>query len=218
MMKIWSKHLLVICLFYLALPLALLASDTPLRVEQVLDKLEKKYTGKSFEAYFDQVTTMAALGLEDESSGKVWFSHPGKMRWQYLLPHHHEYITDGETLWFYQPLENQVQIGKAEEAFKNGAGGNFLSDFSMVRLNYTCSVKEQSESDITLKLIPKKPSSAVMAIEIQLGLSDFIIHQVTTWNQQKDITRFKFTKIHFAESHPAMFSFTPPEGTVVIQN
>lgn len=194
----------------------LTSAQDPLTIDDILTRLENKYTGQSFEAHFKQTTIISAVGINDEASGKVWFSHPGKMRWQYLLPHHHEFITDGKTLWFYQPLEKQVSIGSAEKAFQDGLGSAFLSDFSTVRTNYTTSITGQTEKTVTIRLIPENTNPKVKSIEIQLSKTDDMIRQVTIFNVQDDITRFNFNNIHFAESHPSMFTFTPPEGTTVI--
>ena len=201
----------------LVLPAAVCLADEPLTIDTVLTKLEQKYTGQSFEAFFDQTTTITALDLEDKANGKVWFSHPAKMRWQYLQPRHYEFITNGKTLWFYQPREKQVSIGNAQKVFKDGVGSAFLSDFSSVRKNNTCTIESVTDQTIIIKLVPKKTTPRVSVIQIQLSKDTFNIEQVTTWNQQNDTTDFEFQKIHFAPSHPAMFEFTPPKGITIIQ-
>lgn len=210
--------LLFISCMMLLIPLSILTAEETTTTDRILTRLEEKYTGKSFEANFKQATTITAVGISDEASGKVWFSHPGKMRWQYLQPHHHEFITDGETLWFYQPLEEQVSIGSAKAAFEDGVGGAFLSDFSRVRRDNTTSIINTTDLDITLELIPKKQNPRVKSIEIQFSRADFMIRQVTIINEQEDVTRFEFDQIHFGDSHPSMFSFTPPAGTTIIQH
>ncbi len=186
-------------------------------IEAVLNALEKKYSLKSFQAEFSQVTTLAALDLADESSGKVWFSHPGKMKWQYILPDPHAFITNGDKLWFYQPEAQQVSIGKAAGFFKTGAGGAFLSDITLIRTNYTARIKEKSDKDILVELIPKTPDPDIAAIDIQILKKNYEIRQVTTRNQFGDITKFDFYNIRFTPLEPELFEFTPPEGITTIQ-
>ena len=110
--------------------------------EDILTALEQKYANKSFSTDFTQVSKLAALDITEKASGKAFFSHPGKMIWQYLAPQNHEIITNGKTLWIYRPEENQVMQGDASQFFKSGAGGAFLSDISLVRKNYNLSLKE----------------------------------------------------------------------------
>ena len=76
--------------------------------EAVLSAIEKKYAGKSFEASFYQISKLEALDITEKASGKASFSHPGKMKWEYLEPEQHEIITNGKSLWIYRPEENQV--------------------------------------------------------------------------------------------------------------
>ncbi len=211
-----SRCILVLCCL-LIVPAVSFCTESPGSIESVLNALEKKYNQKSFQADFTQVTTLAALDLADDSSGKVWFSHPGKMKWQYLLPDPHAFITNGETLWFYQPDSQQVSIGKAAGFFKAGAGGAFLSDITLIRTNYTARIKESTDKNILIELVPKTPDPDLAAIDVQVFKENNEIHQVTTRNQFGDITQFDFYNIRFTPLKPELFEFTPPEGTTTIQ-
>ena len=202
-------------------PSAVLCGESDLEagpdLETVLAGLEKKYSHKSFEAEFSQETTLAALDIRDDSSGRVWFSHPGKMKWQYLTPSPHEFITNGKTLWFFQPLEGQVSVSSASDFFKGGAGGAFLSDFSIVRSFYEFRIKSSGPDTITLELIPRQPRPDVAAIEITVLKNSLEIRQVLTRNQQDDTTKITFNQVRFTPSDPALFEFTPPEGIEIIK-
>lgn len=208
-----------ICVFFVLVPASGFTKD--LQVEDILSALEKKYSHKSFHADFTQETLLAALDIKDDSSGKVWFSHPGKMKWQYLKPRHHEFITNGKTLWFYQPLENQVSISDAAQFFKAGAGGAFLSDFSQVRTHYTVRIKNSQARDtnneITLELIPKQPIPDVAGIEITVALPGYDILRVLTRNPHDNTTTLHFGNIEFVKTDPAWFEFTPPDDISIIQ-
>ena len=69
-------------------------ADTP-ETQEILNRIEKKYAGNDFSADFHQVSTLTALEITEAASGKVFFSHPGKMRWEYLVPTQHQIISDG---------------------------------------------------------------------------------------------------------------------------
>ncbi len=197
------------------LPLAGFSQD--FTVADALKGLEKKYTGKSFKAHFHQTTNLAALDINDTSSGQVWFSHPGKMRWQYILPRPYVFITNGQTIWFYQPRENQISVGNAGDFFKAGAGGTFLSDFSQVRENYSSRLKTVSVNDYTLELTPKKAVPEVALIEIKAHRPSHEIYQVITQNIHSDTTTFDFTDTRFVSPDPDLFEFIIPEGISVIE-
>ncbi len=184
--------------------------------DDILNALEKKYTGKSFTANFNQISKLAALEITEKASGKASFSHPGKMNWEYLEPEVHKIITDGVSLWIYQPDENQVMIGDAENFFKSGAGGAFLSDISLIRKNYTIKVKEMAADYVEIDMIAKTPTPEISSIVIRISQKTNEILRVITYNEVNDTTLFEFYDIQFKKLNPAIFEFTPPEGSNII--
>ncbi|MFH2060797.1 MAG: outer membrane lipoprotein carrier protein LolA [Pseudomonadota bacterium] len=186
-------------------------------IEDALAALENKYDGKSFEAHFNQILTISAIDITETASGRVWFSHPGKMKWQYLQPEHYEFITNGKTLWLYQPEENQVIVSNADSFFQAGGGGTFLSDFSSVRKNYLATIAQETPDKIKIELIPKIPIQKVVSIEIWVKKQSYEISQVITHDELENTTQIYFKNLSFAQSHPAMFEFTPPDGTTILK-
>lgn len=41
-------------------------------------------------------------------SGTVYFSRPGRMRWEYEAPEQKLFVSDGKTVWFYVPSDRTV--------------------------------------------------------------------------------------------------------------
>lgn len=79
--------------------------------QSLLAKVQTSYNGvASLRADFDQESYMAALEMGESSSGKMWFSKPGKMRWDYTFPEEQTFTVREKTLWLYQKNENQVLI------------------------------------------------------------------------------------------------------------
>ncbi|MEN8212334.1 MAG: outer membrane lipoprotein carrier protein LolA, partial [Thermodesulfobacteriota bacterium] len=161
--------------------------------EDILTAIEEKYSGKSFQADFTQVSKLAALDITEKASGKGFFSHPGKMRWKYLTPQLHEIITNGKSLWIYRPEENQVMKGDASQFFQSGAGGAFLSDISLIRKNFTITVKEVTANYVEIDLIAKKKSRDISSIVIRIAQKNSEIERVVTYNPYDDTTMFQFS-------------------------
>ena len=126
------------------------ASDTGFTAQTFLESLEKQYAGRTFSAAFTQTSVMTALDISETASGRAWFSHPGKMKWQYLTPERHDIITNGSTLWIYRPDENQVMKGEAAQFFASGAGGAVLSGISRLRDNFNATVTESTDDLVGL--------------------------------------------------------------------
>jgi outer membrane lipoprotein carrier protein len=192
------------------------ANDTDVLKQTILDGLEQQYAGRTFSATFTQTSVMTALDISETASGRAWFSHPGKMKWQYLTPERHDIITNGTTLWIYRPDENQVMKGDASQFFASGAGGAFLSDISRLRDNFTATVTESSDKWVELQLDAPPDNPDIQTIQIRAARNDFQIQTVTTVNTVGDVTRFELSDIQFLELPDDWFEFTVPPGTSII--
>ncbi len=211
---IWTVSIAVLsgCLLIIAAA----ASQTENTTEAALSAIEKRYSGKSFEASFYQVSKLAALDITEKATGKASFSHPGKMRWEYLEPEKHEIITNGKALWIYRPEEKQVMQGNAESFFKTGAGGAFLSDISLVRKNYIITTKEATDDYTELDLVAKKETPDISLIVIRVSKKTSDIVRIVTRNMYGDTTLFEFNDIQFKPVAPSRFEFTIPKGSNVV--
>ena len=192
------------------------ASGTGLTAQTFLDGLEKQYAGRAFSADFTQTSVLTALEISETASGRAWFSHPGKMKWQYLAPEQHDIITDGTTLWIYRPDENQVMTGDAAQFFASGAGGAFLSDISRLRENFSATVTESTDDWAELQLEAPPGNPDIQTIRIRADRNDFQIQTVTIVNTVGDVTRFELSDIQFLELPDDWFEFTVPPGTSII--
>jgi outer membrane lipoprotein carrier protein len=208
-----------ICLMALFITLTALPGTCPAQDSGavLLNGIEARYAGKTFSATFNQTARLAALEITEKAQGKVWFSHPGKMRWQYLTPDRHEIITNGKQVWLFRPDENQVMIGSAAAFFKPGAGGAFLSDITRIRKDFSIEAGQQDEGFAELVLTPKKQMPELSGVTLTIALPSHDIQMVVTENIYGDTTRFIFTDILFAPPDPAMFDFIIPDGTSVIE-
>ena len=213
-MKFMRSFLIIILVFCWAAPGN--AGDASAVVQTTLDGIEAQYAGKSFSADFSQTSTLSALDIEETASGRALFSHPGKMKWQYLSPERHDIITNGTDLWIFRPEENQVMRGDAARFFQSGAGGAFLSDISLIRKNYTVSVKETTDDWVELLLEDKADNPDIQRITIRVSRSRFLISAVTTENAFKDTTHFVFTDIRFQNIPDDRFEFTIPSGVNIL--
>jgi len=192
------------------------ATETENTKEAVLSAIEKKYSGKSFEASFYQISKLAALDITEKASGKASFSHPGKMKWEYLEPEQHEIITNGKSLWIYRPEESQVMQGEADSFFKTGAGGAFLSDIALVRKNYIITIKDITDEYTELDLAAKNETPDISLIVIRVSKKTSDITRIVTRNAYGDTTLFEFNDIRFLSIDPARFEFTVPKGANVV--
>lgn len=219
-MRSWKSACLTVLVFFLmALPLMLPgfaapvpSTDTVPLMNELLDGIQKRYSGKSFSADFSQVSTLTALDMTEVASGRAWFSHPGRMKWRYLSPERHDIITNGKELWIYRPMENQVMTGDASQFFQSGAGGAFLSDIRLMRTLFTVSVKEETDTWVDLTLTPRTPDPDISSIIIRVFRITYVIQQVTTVNSFGDTTKIHLSNVEFQSMPEGWFDFKIPEG------
>jgi len=184
----------------------------------VLKKLEARYNAADFSAELFQESVLKALDIMDTASGKVWFKHPGMMRWEYKTPENYAIISDGKTLWIYRPEDNQVVIGDAMTYFSNGKGASFLSNFSLVQDAYAVSLSEPPDATLyTLKLVPKQKQLDLSAIFLNIDRESLDIQSVKTLNDYGDETRIEFKNLKFGETDVSLFNFKIPPGADILR-
>ncbi|HKK90766.1 MAG TPA: outer membrane lipoprotein carrier protein LolA [Desulfobacteraceae bacterium] len=194
-------------------------ADTVPRTEKIVQELEARYSGADFSANFHQRSLLAAIDVTDKASGRVFFSHPGKMRWEYRHPQANQIITNGTSLWIYRPGENQVVKGKARKFFKAGAGGAFLSDIRLVKKNYTIDLEQEGEDFFQLVLTPREKRNEISSITIEVEKESYEIKTVTTKNSYGDTTELRFSNIRFTPLSSSLFEFTvPPEADLIFMD
>lgn len=220
----FSRTVLLSCLLFSAAAAAPgycpAASDTASPgAAAIISRLESRYGGADIAAEFSQESTLKVLDITDTATGKVWFKHPGMMRWEYESPDPHAIITDGETLWVYRPQDQQVVVGDALHYFGNGKGASFLSNISLIKEQFRVE-KTTSEKPgfYSLKLIPEKKKLDLKQIVLHVDKEDYLVRRVITENIHGDVTRITFQDIRFPEKlSDSRFAFDIPAGADVIQ-
>ncbi len=189
-------------------------------LERILDRLEKRYNAADFSADFFQESILKAMDITDTAAGRVWFKHPGMMRWAYETPEAYEIITNGRELWIYRPADRQVVTGDALAYFSNGKGASFLSNFSLVREMFAVSraTPADAEHHYALKLIPLEKQLDLSEIFVNLDKNSLDIVSVTTLNAYGDKTTIRFTNLNFEKDMDAsLFNFKIPEDADVVR-
>jgi outer membrane lipoprotein carrier protein len=88
------------------------AADAKSAVRALESRYEHAHTLKAtfFERYSD------GKGAVQSESGTVYFSRPGRMRWDYESPEQKLFLVDGTNVWFYVPADRTVSRAKMKES------------------------------------------------------------------------------------------------------
>ena len=195
------------------------AAESELTLEQILDRVENHYTGKSFQAEFIQESTIKAMDIVDFASGTIFVRYPGMMRWEYEKPEKQIIITDGHKLWIYRPSDNQVLTGSAPAFFSDGKGASFLSDIKLIRQKFEISLENSKEGFFyEIKLQPLEKRLDVTDIRLSVTKNTFTVIRIITYNSYYDENRIEFANHQFdVKLDDSLFSFTIPPGADVVQ-
>ena len=193
-----------------------------LDVKTVVERVQQRYDGAAdFKARFGQTLTNAAFGRKTSSTGEVLFKKPGRMRWNYTQPDPKMYLSDGTTLWLYEPEDKQAfkQDLKASQlpaalAFLTGQGklsAEFDIAFAPAKTPYG------TARDYVLTLSPKAPQAQVKTIVFVVDPKVFDVRESVITDQQGNVNDMLFSDIRVNVGIPdATFHFSPPAGTRVI--
>lgn len=194
----------------LTAPAIAIAQSGPARaqLERFTDGLE------SLHARFDQRLINADGLVEENSSGQLWIAHPNRFRWEYGGDFPELVIADGERVWLYDEMLEQVTV-KQQSNLASDSPLTLLTDLS--QLDEQFEVREMGEyNDLEmLELQARDPESEFE--RILLGLDDDQVLLMAMEDAFGLRTEIQFQDI---QNNPPLgedvFHFTPPEGVDVI--
>jgi len=190
--------------------------------QEVLKEIQKRYEAThDFEANFIQETLGKMMKGHPKAEGKVYFKKKGMMRWDYKTPNQ-KLISNGVTLWYYQPEENQVLIYNVSKvireriplAFLSGEG-SLIRDFNLANFNESMA---PGEDHFVLEMVPKEPFPALAKLILTVDKKSYMVVQSDVFDELGNVTRTRFVDIKTNLSlPPSLFNFTIPPGTEVLK-
>jgi outer membrane lipoprotein carrier protein len=99
-----------------AMTAVVLHADTSPQAAPVVRAVENRYhNAKTLKAIFLERYSDGRNSLQAES-GTVYFSRPGRMRWEYESPEMKLFVADGKTVWFFVPSDHTVTRSPMKES------------------------------------------------------------------------------------------------------
>jgi outer membrane lipoprotein carrier protein len=93
-----------------------LCAETSPQAAPIVRAVENRYhNAKTLRAIFLERYSSARDSLQIES-GTVYFSRPGRMRWEYESPQTKLFVADGKTVWFFVPADHTVTRAPMKES------------------------------------------------------------------------------------------------------
>ena len=173
------RKLAILILMALALMLPPVAGAQPKQASpaDVAKTIEQGYAMlKDLRAAFTQRSSIAALNREQKSSGELFIKKPvsgaAMFRFNYTRPSQ-QIVSNGKTVWFYQPDNKQVIVAEMAGALDSGGlalsyltgMGRISGDFN---IGFAGSGRD-GKGNYQLELVPKKPGQAVAKIVLTVA-------------------------------------------------
>jgi outer membrane lipoprotein carrier protein len=187
-------------------------------------QIQKTYdTIKDIQASFVQESVVKSWNAQQaqKAQGKVFFKKTGKMFWDYQEPVPQQIISDGNTLWFYEPEDKQVTVTTVGEGFQSQISADLLNgkahlkrDFDVTEITSTA---DGNTGKLVLQLIPRSSQHNLSKVLLRLDKNTFLIYQTEVYDLFDNLTRITFSQIQIdTKLTDVLFTFTPPPGVEIL--
>jgi outer membrane lipoprotein carrier protein len=190
---------------------------------EAVARVQARYDGvASLRARFTQTTRNVAFGGEsgpesEPASGRVEFAKPGRMRFEYEKPEPSLVVSDGKTLWIFDPVAKEVQVLPVDKGFLSAAAIQFLLGQGRLAESFDIAARECSPDRALLELRPKAEAS-YERLELQVERASGWIRETTVFDLLGNRTHIVFEGIETGGApDEARFRFEPPEGVRVLK-
>lgn len=188
--------------------------------QEIIKKTQKSYQKVlGLSATFEQSSVLLGMAGSFQSTGTLKFMRQGKMYWEYLTPKPQKFISDGETVWFYEPDVNQVTIGKLTKSFDSQVPVSFLLGVGDLEESFTAADACKVDSGYLLKLKPKDPQPNLKEFSLLVDSDAFLPIGAKIVDSGDTSTQFVFEDLKQVKSFdPDQFNFDPPPGVDVVRH
>jgi outer membrane lipoprotein carrier protein len=205
-----------------AAALAAAAQPPPDCAAEVAARVQARYEGiQSLRASFVQTTSNVAFGGDSgpaaaPARGRVEFAKPGRMRFEYETPEPSLVVSDGKTLWIYDPTAKEVQVLPVDKGFLSAAAIQFLLGEGRLTETFEISAHRCAPDRAELELRPRG--------EATYERIELAVEPATGWIRESTVVDLLGNRTHLAfqdiatggAPEAARFRFEPPPGVRVL--
>ncbi|KAA0696833.1 outer membrane lipoprotein chaperone LolA [Halopseudomonas laoshanensis] len=209
MLKSLFRHsLAALCLF--SLP-AMVMADEDAAAQRLNTLLSNAST---MTADFSQMTLSANGASMQETTGNLALKRPGMFRWHTDAPAEQELVSNGQTIWLYDPDLEQVTIQEMDQRLTHTPALLLSGDVSKLQENFTITW-EDSGNVIDFTLTPKV--SDTLFDSLRLSFRDGVINDMQMSDAVGQRTNILFQDVQLNQSmNEEQFTFDIPDGIDVI--
>jgi len=197
------KKLMISCCLLAAFSSVTAWADASSDLQQRLDKV------KSFHATFNQKVTDSSGASVQDGEGEMWVQRPNLFNWHMTAPDESTLISDGKTLWFYNPFVEQVSASWVKDATSN-------TPFMLIARNQASDWKQYNvaQKGDDFSLTPKNADGNLKQFTINVATNG-TINQFSAVEQDGQRSSYTLKSQQNGSISADKFKFTPPKGVTV---
>lgn len=163
----------------------------------------------SFHASFTQTVSAADGTAVQQGEGELWVKRPNLFNWQMTSPDESVLVSDGKTLWFYNPFVEQVTATWLDQAASN-------TPFMLITRN---DASDWAQYNVTQKgdtfdLTPKNAQNNLKTFSISV-MPNGTINGFSAVEQDGQRSVYTLKRQQNDAVDAAKFRFTPPVGVTL---
>ncbi len=198
--------------------------DQPVAEERKLLRLiQKQYQSiRSFSGRFIQTSHRADTEIgPKKAEGLVYYKRPGKMRWLYEAPEEQLLVTNGQTMWLYDPLLENVTVQKLHKitegtplSFLLGLG-NLQADFIHREISKNLL---SGQEGLIVELEPRKSTANLAFIQLNVHPETYNLQTIALMDQQDNYRTIQLINMKYnLEIEDNFFEITVTKDMEVIE-
>ncbi|WP_416776096.1 outer membrane lipoprotein chaperone LolA [Xenorhabdus budapestensis] len=163
----------------------------------------------SFHANFTQTVTSSDGSTIQNGEGQLWVKRPNLFNWHMTSPDESTLISDGKTLWFYNPFVEQVTANWLKDATGN-------TPFMLIARNDPADWKQYrvTQSGNNFELTPNSANGNLKHFSITVT-PDGTIQKFTAVEQDGQKSAYQLKGQQNTSVDASKFKFTLPEGVTL---
>ncbi len=166
---------------------------------------------RSIEAAFNQQLRDDKGALLQESSGRVVLAHPGRFRWETAPPFEQLVVSDGTTVWQYDPDLAQVVVRPLDKRADQVPSMLLAGDVDAVAKLYEITAAHDDAGAERFELQPRAQGSPFSRLALQFRGGQVERLEITDGLGQRTEVSFSSVKQR-TDTDASAFTFRTPEG------
>jgi len=167
----------------------------------LIQKIQEQYQSiQSFSGHFSQTSYRNNTETVRRAEGLVSYKRPGKMRWLYEVPEEQLLVTNGETLWLFDPLLENVTIQKLEK-LTDGTALSFLLGLGDLQADFNRRLISQvlltSPDALIVELEPKKAAANLSFIQLAVHPVTYNLQIIALMDQEGNYRTIELESMHY---------------------